>query len=300
VRLAYQRFDQKINLRRTEIAGEGTPQHTLKPSNTFVPSTTAEAGAQYSPDGRKIAFASQRSGSWEIWLSDSDGSNLARLTSMGGPPVGGPRWSPDGRRIAFFGTTGISGEFQIYVVDAAGGSLRSLSRDDGQKDFRPAWSGDGQWIYFASTRSGTIQIWKMPTRGGLPVQITKAGGAEPLESLDGRMLYYTNVPEVGPGLWSIPTRGGAEVRVLDSVRSGYWAVTHRGIYFIDFHVANDAPRPVKFFNVQSHQTNQIGAVEKSVAWDSTGGLAVSPDGRWLLYSSRESTEADLMLVDNFR
>src|SRR5262249_6139042 len=157
------RFDQRIDLRRAEIVGEGTPQHTLKPSSVFAPTTTAEAEPQFSPDGRKVAFVSTRTGAWEIWLCDTDGSNLVRLTSFGGPGVGGPRWSPrDGRRIAFFGTTGASGEFQIYVVDAAGGLPRRLSRDDGQPDFRPAWSQDGRWIYFGSSRSGTIQIWKMP------------------------------------------------------------------------------------------------------------------------------------------
>src|SRR5262249_21943645 len=149
---------------------------------------------QFSPDGRKIAFMSNRTGPWEIWLCDSDGSNLVRLTSFGGPIVGGPRWSPDGRRITLFSTTGVSGEFQIYMMDAAGGSPKRLSRDDGHKDFRPAWSRDGRWIYFGSTRSGTIQIRKIPAHGGVPVQITKNGGAEPVESPDGQMLYYTKVP----------------------------------------------------------------------------------------------------------
>jgi hypothetical protein len=137
----------------------------------------------------------------------------------------------------------------------------------------------------------------MPADGGSPVQITKRGGAELLESADGA-LYYTTVPEVGPGLWTVPAGGGEEVRVLDSVRLGHWTVTEKGIYFIDFDVANDLPRPVKFFSFQNRQTTQIGTVEKEVPL-SFGGLAVSPDGRWLLYPS-ESTEADLMLVDNFR
>ena len=259
-----------------------------------------EADAQFSPDGRKIAFSSTRTDAWEIGLCDSDGSNLVRLTSMGGPHAIGPRWSPDSRRITFFAATGALAEFQIYVMDAAGGSPRRLSQNDGNKDFRPSWSQDGRWIYFGSTRSGTIQIWKVAAGGGLPVQITKRGGAEPFESPDERMLYYTNVLEAGPGLWSVPTGGGEEVRVLNSVRFAHWAIIEKGIYFIDFDVANDVPKPVKFFSFQSRQTTQIGAVEKGVTLNIPGNLAVSPDGRWLLYSNLESTEADLMLVDNFR
>jgi hypothetical protein len=90
------------------------------------------------------------------------------------------------------------------------------------------------------------------------------------------------------------------VRVLDSVRFGYWTVAPSGIYFIDFDVPSAAPRPVKFFDLQSRQVIQVGTVENTVSWTNTPGFAISPDSRWLLYSSLESTDADLMLVDNFR
>src|SRR5262249_1175034 len=152
VRLAYQRFEQNLSIRRAEIVGEGTPQHALKPSSPFMPSTRPEAEARFSPDGRKIAFSSMRTGPWEIWLSDSDGSNVVRLPSMGGPGVGGARWAPEGRRITFFAATGTLGGYQIYVMDVAGGSPRRLSREVRQKDFRPSWSRDGRWISFGSAR----------------------------------------------------------------------------------------------------------------------------------------------------
>jgi hypothetical protein len=98
----------------------------------------------------------------------------------------------------------------------------------------------------------------------------------------------------------VPAGGGEEVRVLDSVRFGYWAVVRNGIYFIDFDVPIDAPRPVRFFNFQSRQVTQVGTVENTVSWKNPPGFALSPDSRWLLYSSLESTDADLMLLDNFR
>ena len=73
-----------------------------------------------------------------------------------------------------------------------------------------------------------------------------------------------------------------------------------GIYFIDFNAAIDAPRPVRFFNFQTRQVSEVGTVEKTVAWINTPGFAISPDRRWLLYSSLENIDADLMLLDNFR
>jgi len=58
---------------------------------------------------------SDRTGSDEIWVSDTAGSNLLQLTSLGGPMAGTSRWSPDGRRIAF------DGDWGIHVIDVDGG-----------------------------------------------------------------------------------------------------------------------------------------------------------------------------------
>jgi Tol biopolymer transport system component len=299
-RLAYQRLVEDLDIRRAEIIGEGTPQRALKSSQPFIASTKSEDHPQYSPDGTKVAFVSRRSGTYEIWLCASDGSHPVRLTSLGGPVVVGPQWSTDGRRIAFFATTGPAGAYRAYVMSADGGAPARLTRTEGDLEALPAWSGDGRAIYVTSGRSGSLQIWKMPLDGGEPLQLTRHGGAEALESPDGRVIYYTKVPEIGPGLWTVPVGGGEEARVLESVRFGYWAVARGGIYFIDFEVPDEAARPVRFFDVQTHRVAQLGTVENTVRWTNTPGFAISPDGRWLLYTSLESTDADLMLVDSFR
>jgi hypothetical protein len=140
----------------------------------------------------------------------------------------------------------------------------------------------------------------VPLAGGEPMQMTTSGAAEAAVSPDGRTLFYAKVPEAGPGLWRLPADGGPETQVLDSVRFGYWTVSRGGIYFVDFAVAGDMPRPVKFFDFLSGRVTQVGTIEATVAWTNTPGFAVSPDGRWLLYTSLERTDADLMLVDDFR
>jgi len=299
-RLAYQRLVDNLDIRRAEIVGEATPQHALRSSQPFIASTSSDDHPRYSPDGTKIAFVSRRSGTQEIWVCADDASNPVRLTSMGGPIVIGPQWSPDGHRIAFFATTGPAGRYVAHVTGAEDGRTSRLTRTEGDLEALPIWSGDGRWVYLTSGRSGSLQIWKMPVEGGEPVQLTRGGGAEASESPDGRVIYYTKVPEIGPGLWSVPVGGGDEVRVLQSVRFGYWAVARHGIYFIDFDVPSNAPRPVRFFNFQSRQVRQLGTVENTVAWSNTPGFTISPDGRWLLYSSLERSDADLMLLDNFR
>ena len=186
------------------------------------------------------------------------------------------------------------------MTGAEDGRTSRLTRTEGELEALPAWSRDGRWVYLASGRSGSLQIWRVPLDGGEPVQITRRAAQKRRNHQTAASVYYTKVPEIGPGLWSVPVGGGDEVRVLDSVRFGYWAVARNGIYFIDFDVPSDAPRPVRFFNFESRQVTQVGTVENTVSWSNTPGFAISPDSRWLLYSSLERRDADLMLLDNFR
>ena len=94
------------------------------------------------PDGRRIAFDSQRDGNREIYVMDADGSGVARLTHNGDDDLT-PSWSPDGRRIAF--ASGGRARLDIYVMNADGSGATRLTDNDGGT---PAWSPDGRRIAF--------------------------------------------------------------------------------------------------------------------------------------------------------
>ena len=128
-------------------------------------STRNDASAQFSPDGKRIAFHSNRSGHEEIWVCSSDGTSAVQVTSLGGPRCGTPRWSPGGDEIVFEANP--EGHWDIFAVPASGGAARRLTTQSSQ-DAIPSWSHDGTWIYFWSDRTGTPQIWKMPTWGRTP------------------------------------------------------------------------------------------------------------------------------------
>src|SRR2546421_12606410 len=83
-----------------------------------VSSSREQTAPNISPDGTQIAFQSNRSGSQEVWVSDSDGSNAIQLSSFGIRMTGSPHWSPDGNLIAFDSRAG--GEANIYIVDPHG------------------------------------------------------------------------------------------------------------------------------------------------------------------------------------
>ena len=85
-------------------------------------STRNDASAQFSPDGKRIAFHSNRSGHEEIWVCSSDGTSAVQVTSLGGPRCGTPRWSPGGDEIVFEANP--EGHWDIFTVPASGGAAQ--------------------------------------------------------------------------------------------------------------------------------------------------------------------------------
>ena len=254
-----------------------------------------EKGPQYSPGGKRIVFQSGQRSNHEIWVCDSDGTNPIQLTSYD-RLTGTPRWSPDGRHIAFDSRAETHSD--IYVTGAEGGSPRRITTGTSD-DVVPSWSRDGQWIYFASNRTGDNQVWKAPAEGGEAVQVTKKGGFAAFESPDGKFIYYAK-GLYAPGIWRIPVEGGEETLVLDQPAAGYWgywAVVDEGIYFVN---AESKQHPViEFFSFATRRVRQIFVMEKEASqWNP--GFAISPDGRWILYTQVDQSDSNIMLVENFQ
>ena len=93
----------------------------------------------WSPNGKRIAFYSDRKGdleNYEIYVMDADGGNLQNLTNNNRADDSSPSWSPDGERIAFASER--DGNYEIYVMDADGGNLQNLTNNP-HVDGSPAW-----------------------------------------------------------------------------------------------------------------------------------------------------------------
>jgi dipeptidyl aminopeptidase/acylaminoacyl peptidase len=169
-------------------------------------------------------------------------------------------------------------------------------------DGNPSWSRDGRWIYFDSARAGEQQVWKIPVDGGEAIQVTWDGGFAPLESPDGKFLYHTKDLR-NTSLWRTPVKGGQATKVLEGL-SHYLnlAIVEEGIYFVP-QQAMASGYSIQFLNLGTKQIRRIANFGKPLALEiepGIGGLAYSPDGRWILYTQVDQAGAELRLVENFR
>ena len=173
--LVYARQQNDINLWRFDLAAASVSEQRLAPS-TYQNWTPA-----YSHDGKRIAFASTRSGLEEIWVSGADGSHPVQVTRMGSGHTANPRWSPDDNSLIFNSWTPRS---ELYSIDLSDGSVKRLTSDPAD-EVEPSWSRDGKWLYCGSNRIGRLEIYRVSANGGSLVQITRNGGLHAEESLAG-------------------------------------------------------------------------------------------------------------------
>jgi len=280
-----------------QASGPAVPAARRRPPVRLIASTMPDDSPQFSPDGRRIVFVSQRSGSYELWLADSQGSNLTQLTFLEGPHLGSPRWSPDGRRIAFDCVR--QGSRDLYVVAADGGLPHQLTETPWH-EVRPVYSPDGRWIYFGSNRTGRWEIWRMPAGGGEPLQLTRDGaGGEALPSPDGRFLYFQKQND--RSLRRIPAAGGPEVPVLPGpLIPGHWVVLPEGI--LALRPSDQRPPALELWRFSDREWERVAGLPEGAApvtGFTTPALTVSPDRAAIVYVQLEGDDSDLMVITPF-
>ncbi len=270
------------------------------PGRVAIGSRQLQVGPQFSPDGKRVAFASSRTGSWEIWVSGPDGANPVQLTTFGDRQTGSPRWSADGKQIVFDARP--EKRSDIFVIDSEGGRPRRLT--NGPKDnVVPSFSHDGRWVYYSSNANGGWDLWKMAADGsGSPVQVTHNGGFSATESPDRQTLYYAKWDK--PGIFSMPVGGGEETLVIPELIAhawGCWGTTSAGIYLLR-PIQNPETKKyipsVAFYNFADKTLKDLRAIDNPP--NPGPALGVSPDGKLLLVAQPDEEGSDIMIVDNFR
>jgi Tol biopolymer transport system component len=249
-----------------------------------------------SPDGTRVAFVSDRTGSNDIFVVDLAGGEPVALTSASTNETN-PEWSPDGSKLLFLSRRGPT--TSVFVIpsraDSAGPPAATKLLDWTENQASASWSPDGSMIAFVASRGSTQDVWVVGADGSNPRRVTTNAAAGPtFWSPDGRSLVYSTL--AGPGgessVYVVPVTGGKPTRTPFDGYLYAIAWTNAGILFggshqctsstgIDSYLArNPGEKPVQIFADTLHDTP----------------LGASPDGSWIGVIAQTAGNTDIILV----
>lgn len=218
------------------VDGYALTQLTHDPADDVQP--------RFSPDGRRIVFASNRGGNWDLWMINLDGTGLVRLTDDAVNEIA-PAWSPDGKQIAFTVWGRRSGQWEIWTIDVARPSVRKFLT----YGMFPDWSADGKRLVFQRARQrGTrhFSVWTVELIDGEARNPTEIAYSDtwacitPRWSPDGRSVVYASVPATTrpaapvAAVWALDLQTGLKTKLTNGNLTAFnpiWAPDGR-VYFV--------------------------------------------------------------------
>ena len=253
----------------------------------------------YSPDGKRIVFVSSRSGTPELWMTDTDGDNLKQLTRLGVQSLGVPHWSPDNRHVAFFARMGT--EPQIYVIDTTGDQPvpQPMTHETPGCNI-PSWSRSGKFVYCSRRIAGSeMYLYRVPVENGGKGESDMERlfeGKSATETSDGRRVLY--IKNDRPGLFARSLAGdptaNLEERLVEDIWGpiGYFAAVEQGVYYTGKDLQGNYVG-LRFFDYA--QKRSVEVAPRSITGP-VNSLTVTPDGSRLVYTQNPKAGIDLTLI----
>ena len=262
-----------------------------KPVAPILESSKDENQASYSPDGKHVAFDSNRSGTWSVWIGDADGSNLTQVSR---DVAGYPRWSPDSTRIVYQQSDG--DEWTVYVADInerIGRKLRTATTNVGA----PFWSPDGTWVYFEDYSSFRRKFYRCSVDCNANETLVRDGPKAFSMQIapDGQHWYYirgdeTNLKVIRETVVDGHAETEEEVAGLPLIADEYsFFLGANGIYF----VAKEKPQTLSYFDFNTKKSKSLVTTEKAIM----SGFWISRDERIALLPQSYDNHEDIMLAE---
>lgn len=307
VKALYTDLDSEVVVEPPETA-LALPEAAVVPASGGLggPAGTRDVRPVWSPDGKQIAFESDRAGNSDIYIMDADGSNVVQLTfdpyatlQMPGPSPQDitPAWSPDGKRIVF--ASGRNNIFWlqvlngIFIMNADGSEVVSLS-DQGSHSGFPAWSPDGKQIAYTAFNGNGSDIVVMNTDGTDKRRLTENGANNlaPAWSPDGKQVAFAAMRDQVQQIFVMDSDGSNVVQLTHAQSNATlpaWSRDGNRIVFVGSSPEGD------HIHVMNADGSGVTKLSDGAVYD--GRPAWSPDGKRIVFSSSRDGDWDVYVMD---
>ena len=272
---------------------EGTPA-----GRTVHPTTPMEAPSL--SGGGRIAFASDRDGTLDIYVLDVGTGRMTRLTHTP-QHDSGPAWSPDGTQIAFMSEQ--DGNHDIYVM-AADGSNPTRLTDDPANEHGAAWSPDGERIAFVSDRAGSLDIYLMDRDGShvTPLTDNPASDANPAWSPDGTQIAFASDRGGSLDIYVMDADGSHVSRLTDSPAQDVdpaWSPGGQRIVFVSTRADPNPDNMSSGANWEIYSMEADGSSPVRLTDHPASDMAArwSPDGDQIIFVSTRDGDFRIYVMD---
>ena len=260
-------------------------RHGISAWERWIASAGQDFFAVYSPDARRIAFLSDRSGDQQLWIKESDGRE--RQLTFGQLKPGVASWTADGGVIVFPSLR----QRALYRIAANGGQPQPIAV--GTVGAHTAVSPDGGWVYFVRR----FYIMQAPASGGTPTQVTDQGGFPLRLSADGKWIYYVR-HRYSSEVWRLRRSDGFAERLTNRLRAGCWgcwSVNDNALVYVPS--GKDDLARLERLGLTSGRTQDLGSLPGRLPPLGYGVLALSPDDHSLAAVVAEAGAGNIQIVE---